>query len=256
MIHFFRRIRQGLIDKERTGKYLLYAIGEILLVVVGILIALAVNNWNQQNKDNRAGRAYLMRIHADLVQDTLDFHATIVNNDKVREDIKDALVKLYSGVNDIDDVQYISAVYDRALDQVFTPNTNTYKGMVSSGALGLIQNDELKEHIVDLYSVYDQQGALLNAMGQWMFTMATAESTQTDLIKFGLDVRDIFTTPEMLNERDYAFLNDKDDPGFKMVVRAIAATAFNQKASNAIYLQLIAHCRTILRAVEEELNAS
>ncbi|WP_273567484.1 DUF6090 family protein [Maribacter halichondriae] len=46
MIKFFRKIRQNLLSEGKTGKYLKYAIGEILLVIIGILIALQINNWN------------------------------------------------------------------------------------------------------------------------------------------------------------------------------------------------------------------
>lgn len=254
MITFFRKLRQHLITENKFSKYLLYAIGEIILVVIGILIALAVNNWNQKNKDHRLGLDYLSRIHSDLVQDTINFRANIANNEHVREEIKEGLAMLYNGIETIEQVQNLSDIYDRALDQVFTPNTNTYKGMESSGALGLIQNLELKEHIVGLYSEYDQKGALLGAIGQWMLTMATAESTQTDFLKFGIDVSDIFTTQDMLNETDFAFLNDKDDPRFKMVVRAISATAFTQKASNAVYVELIGKCNAVLKLIDQELE--
>lgn len=126
--------------------------------------------------------------------------------------------------------------------------------MVSSGMLGLIQNLELKEEIVNLYSEYDQKRALLRAIGQWMINMATAESTETDFIKFNNDVSDIFTTKEMLNESDFSFLNNKEDPRFKMIVRAISATAFNQKASNSTYLDLIGKCDTVLQLIEQELK--
>ncbi|MFT5762098.1 MAG: hypothetical protein ACI8WA_001222, partial [Polaribacter sp.] len=50
MIKFFRKIRYDLMEKNKTGKYLKYAIGEIILVVVGILIALQINNWNAEKK--------------------------------------------------------------------------------------------------------------------------------------------------------------------------------------------------------------
>ena len=50
MIKFFRKIRQNLLSEGKTGKYFKYAIGEIVLVVIGILIALQINNWNESRK--------------------------------------------------------------------------------------------------------------------------------------------------------------------------------------------------------------
>ncbi|MFT6046016.1 MAG: hypothetical protein ACI9WC_001721, partial [Arenicella sp.] len=52
MIRFFRKIRQNLIKENKVGKYLLYAIGEIVLVVIGILIALQINTWNEDRKQS------------------------------------------------------------------------------------------------------------------------------------------------------------------------------------------------------------
>jgi hypothetical protein len=254
MIKLFRNIRQNLINEGKTSKYFKYAIGEIILVVIGILIALSVNNWSQDNKDRKLGEDYLLRIHRDLVQDTISFRQIITSNNALREDIKRLFDTLYHGVHNIKQVKYMGSIYDRALDQVFSPNDNTYKGMINSGTLGLIQNIELKEEIVDLYSEYDQKRGLFTGIGQWMITVATAETIQTDFIKFNDGVSDIFTAPEMLNENDFSFLNDKEDPRFKMFVKAISATAFNQSASNGYYLELINSCDTVLQHIDQELN--
>jgi hypothetical protein len=50
MIKFFRKIRQNLLSENKLSKYLLYAIGEIMLVMIGILLALSINNWNENKK--------------------------------------------------------------------------------------------------------------------------------------------------------------------------------------------------------------
>lgn len=73
MLHFFRRIRQNLLTRNRFTKYLLYALGEIVLVVIGILIALQINNWNELSKDQEIYRSYLIRLRSDieLIQKTV-----------------------------------------------------------------------------------------------------------------------------------------------------------------------------------------
>src|SRR5210317_368794 len=66
MIKFFRHIRQNLIMENKTGKYLKYAIGEIVLVVIGILIALQINNWNEQRKERIQEKIFLKRFEVEL----------------------------------------------------------------------------------------------------------------------------------------------------------------------------------------------
>ena len=73
MIKFFRKIRQNLLSEGKTGKYLKYAIGEIILVVVGILIALSINNWNEERKQNELETVYLKRLHNELKKDIVTF---------------------------------------------------------------------------------------------------------------------------------------------------------------------------------------
>ncbi len=69
MIKFFRKIRYDLMEKNKTGKYLKYAIGEIILVVIGILIALQINNWNEKQKLNSKTKEYYVQLLDDLKSD-------------------------------------------------------------------------------------------------------------------------------------------------------------------------------------------
>ena len=66
MIKFFRKIRQNLLSEGKTGKYFKYAIGEIVLVVIGILIALSINNWNEERKASDYNRVLLKQVHKEL----------------------------------------------------------------------------------------------------------------------------------------------------------------------------------------------
>ena len=72
MIKFFRRIRQNLLLEGKTANYFKYAIGEIVLVVIGILIALQINNWNEGRKEFRKSKALLEEFKRDLARDTIE----------------------------------------------------------------------------------------------------------------------------------------------------------------------------------------
>ena len=69
MIKFFRKIRYNLMEQNKTAKYLKYAIGEIILVVIGILIALQINNWNENRKSDIFENEILTQIRANLIKD-------------------------------------------------------------------------------------------------------------------------------------------------------------------------------------------
>lgn len=71
MIKFFRKIRQSLLSEGKTGRYLKYAFGEIILVVIGILIALQINNWNERNKNISQAEKHLETVKLNLQDDIL-----------------------------------------------------------------------------------------------------------------------------------------------------------------------------------------
>jgi hypothetical protein len=90
MIKFFRKIRQNFLIDNKTGKYFKYAIGEIILVVIGILIALQINNWKENRNINILSKTYLQNIKKDLVADTTTFSAGInryKNSLRLQEDL-------------------------------------------------------------------------------------------------------------------------------------------------------------------------
>lgn len=69
MLKRFGKIREKWIAEKKLGRYLLYALGEIVLIVIGILIALGISNWNEAQKDARAERAFLVSFRNDLQTD-------------------------------------------------------------------------------------------------------------------------------------------------------------------------------------------
>ncbi|MAD97148.1 MAG: hypothetical protein CMB99_07480 [Flavobacteriaceae bacterium] len=89
MIKFFRKIRQKLLSKNRFNKYLLYAFGEIILVVIGILIALQINNWNESKKNHEKVDKLLVKIQKDIKTDITEIKDLVSFYNK-----KDSIIKL------------------------------------------------------------------------------------------------------------------------------------------------------------------
>ena len=90
----FRKIRFNLIGENKTGKYIKYAIGEIVLVVIGILIALQINNWNQAKKDNNALNEYLVKIKSHTVEDLYKLDSITRGRTQIAELCKKARVSI------------------------------------------------------------------------------------------------------------------------------------------------------------------
>jgi hypothetical protein len=86
MINFFRKIRQKLLSQNRITRYLVYALGEIFLVVIGILIALSINNWNEDRKRNLQEIRLAIQLLEDARADSVFFESRLANKSK-RESI-------------------------------------------------------------------------------------------------------------------------------------------------------------------------
>ena len=146
MIKLFRRIRRKLIDEGNLKRYLLYAIGEILLVVIGILIALQVNNWNHQSNENEIEIALLQQLEKDLRNSDSNYNVEFINRG-----IHSAEILL--------DYMKTNLPYEDSLAFHFASSFSWTRLVVNSGAyetikshgIEIISNIELRDEIINLY---------------------------------------------------------------------------------------------------------
>ena len=147
MIKFFRKIRQNLLTENKTGKYFKYAIGEILLVMIGILLALQVSNWNQERKDRISERKLLDNIHRDFIQNKVSFDSLKAINYRGLNALEKmvALFPLNS-----DTLKY--AAYKKYNSDIklitYNPYSSSVEAAVNSNALQLIQDENLQKYLV------------------------------------------------------------------------------------------------------------
>lgn len=152
MIKFFRRIRQNLVSQGKTSKYFKYAIGEIILVVIGILIALQINTWNQNNKDSKEEYYILEKLQANIKTDTLNLKNSI-------ERIQTYLDKLKVIKQEMKDetlVKFSVELSGPLLSVVGTNlETTTWENLKSTGKLGLIKNAVLVDSLQAYFKKFE-----------------------------------------------------------------------------------------------------
>ncbi|MCK0180617.1 hypothetical protein MWU50_15060 [Flavobacteriaceae bacterium S0862] len=149
MIKFFRKIRYDLMEKNKTVKYLKYAIGEIILVMVGILLALQVNNWNEERKIKLKETKLLIELRSDLVQNVDDITGNLIYLNITKTANETIIYHLENNLEYNDSLDYhFGNLYPYI---TFNPNQTTYESLKQIG-LDIISNDSLRISLSDLYA--------------------------------------------------------------------------------------------------------
>jgi len=155
MIKFFRKIRQNSIKDNKMINYLKYAIGEIVLVVIGILIALSINNWNENRKDRIAEKELFKTLIESLERDLEDVRSKtkIIDSAIVGQKIfiTESLESVKSKLTDAEIFNLIDQVTYTSYS--FVPNISLYNKIVQNKEIDLIQSEELQRKVIDLYEV-------------------------------------------------------------------------------------------------------
>jgi len=158
MIKFFRKIRYKLMSENKTGKYFKYAIGEILLVVIGILIALSINNWNEERKKRIQGKKYVVEIYNDLNSDLLSLNRILSKLEINKKTSRQILEILESEDKYIADSSlFVSNVLNTNAVIDVRRNNRTWDELRSSGQIAMIENDSLNELLSGFYGYFDKQ---------------------------------------------------------------------------------------------------
>ena len=138
MLTFFRRIRKGLLGTSQTRKYLLYAIGEIALVVIGILIALSINNWNNRVQQHKQEIAWIESLHGDLLTDEKLLNEQMEYLNESSQVIGNLISVIDSPDHIIEDtLGYLRQLKRTTMTFFFTPTATTYMEITGSGKLSI-----------------------------------------------------------------------------------------------------------------------
>ena len=154
MIKFFRKIRQNLLMENKTGMYLKYAVGEIVLVVIGILIALSINNFNNSRQERKIEQEYLLSLQTEFEINLTRINNSIKENKERVNAVDDMLTLFDNNVRDTISDKAISNIMYSVFsgEAVYNPSNGVLTDIISSGNLNLIQNKKLRQRLASFES--------------------------------------------------------------------------------------------------------
>ena len=153
MIKFFRQIRLDLMEKNKTRKYFKYALGEIVLVVIGILIALSINNWNNERNRKNAEKLIIEQLIADLTKSQIELKEIKESIEKQAKASAIVCHAFYKKDLPNDSIyEYMRLPLGTA---TFSPTLGTARSIINSGNLTLIKSEDLKNKITTYVEVVE-----------------------------------------------------------------------------------------------------
>ena len=153
MLKFFRKIRQSLLAENKISKYLIYAIGEIVLVVIGILIALSINNRNEEKKSIKVEKQLLENLVTSLKKDSTEIARILpFQINSVKQHNKIIKSKATDITNSYSEEEISEILYELWLGGYsFFPKYGAYNSIISSKGIDIIKSESIKSKLFDLY---------------------------------------------------------------------------------------------------------
>ncbi|HEX9826941.1 MAG TPA: DUF6090 family protein [Flavobacteriaceae bacterium] len=252
MIKFFRKIRQKLLSENKFGKYLTYAIGEIFLVVIGILIALQINDWNDVKKNKVIEQQLLTSLLEEFQANLILLDSTIKANERIYE----TSIKIGEFTGPL-----LSSIPEKSLSLLmigafkyearFVPNLGTMNEIDNSGKLSLISDPNLRKSI----SEWKSQLELVH--NQESYVVVLRDNSLGFFIKYGnfrrhLDIIDdalLDATPSRFPNNDFGFLKNQEFES-NLYLFIVASIHLNK----AFYLPLKEQTELLIKQINQNIN--
>ena len=168
----FRRIRKELLSENKFSKYLIYAIGEIILVVIGILIALQVNTWSGDKKNRTREKIILNQIHNEFLSNKTQLDSIKISNE-ISVAGCDAIIGLMPFKQERSTLDSIRKYYSIIANvKTFNPSNGSIESLINSSSFDVIQNDTLRNLLVtwkDVYNDYREEEQYARDFQIWEF---------------------------------------------------------------------------------------
>lgn len=250
MINFFRRIRQRLLTENKLSKYLLYAFGEIALVMIGILLALQVNNWNEGQKARVKEKAFLVRLHSDLVADTLYLGNRLEEVENGRAQIYEFIHEIYKTQNTEEEFKHLFSLQS-VISKNLVMQTSTFEELKYAGLVSIIQNEELKIALIDLYREYQVVAEHFTEINNF---------TSREIFGKSVHVATKYWHPDLYDEKrlyegsDWTFINDPSSENFKLMENTQSGYFIKYGFFIEHFENLLTNAKALIDQINKELT--
>ena len=254
MIKFFRNIRHNLLSKGKKGKYLKYAIGEIILVVIGILIALQINNWNENRKTRKLEAQIYTELKNDLLQTRNDINETISKHKEIFKTNQQLITDIY---NKKPNSQIIyDSFTESSADFQIIPKTSAFENLKNVG-LNTLSNDSLRIEITNLFQLNltrleDELGMkqaefnITKLIQPFLFKYLIVDYSQPT--KYGFIHSDSISIYKLkINDYD-KFLNDNE------LMKNLQLSLYNRGRKIDAETETMKEIDDVINGIEEELD--
>ena len=215
-------------EKNKTGKYFKYAVGEIVLVVIGILIALQINNWNEEKKGKAELNQYLLSLKENIKGDIKVLDSLIKKREVIVAYCKKEQLNFLNKTFDFNDTRY--ALYSYR-DFYFKPNTSAYDGLKNSPYLGKLNGSDLNNLIIDYYAKTHQMAEAEKSYNDYVETLEAKMAYDVDrtlmmayIFMNNDELKATKTTQEEINN---VFKDIHDSTAFRNIVSQAVAQEWN-----------------------------
>ena len=228
-MRLFRRVRQKLILDNKKIQYLKYALGEILLVVIGILIALQINNWNQSVKDKKSLNEYLIKIKSHTSEDIKQLEELSKGRKQIADICKKARNSILNKTEN--DNLFLFKISGAAfVDFYFKPNSGGYESLINSQYYGKINNTKLDSLLAEYHGLVDIIAENERSYNQYTVHQENYLDTQFDrsliLASAFMPLDSLAAKATLQSEYDQAFLEYTVKPAYRNVI-SLAAWQFD-----------------------------
>ena len=183
MIKFFRHLRQSLIMENKTGKYLKYAIGEIILVVIGILIALQINNWNNDRIEASKEQLLLKNLQTDYKSNLDELKYTYDSSTEAYV----ACVKLLEIIKDDNTINpsEIEVLIDNIINKIRSLDliSGSIDEILNTGSLHIIQDPELRKQLSNWTFYINDTGDDIQIYTDYLFGILIPSLTEKTVLR-------------------------------------------------------------------------